>query len=277
MKKFLPLIIALALISTGDLMAQVRTLKQIIELQMPKEKGDDFCGTRGASVCWNPDTKKYYASFCGNTRFPMAVFTPTGTRISKDSLATMEDIRGMWYNAATKKLNANGYSNIGWISYDLDNAGIPVGMNYIFTDMNQPNEQCVGAYDTRSKHVLFLNNSRVLMYENFSDIFARVNDSIQIHWGRNKSQGPGENDNPESYNSDYNYTNVIATNIQTAELGFLNTVEKQIELYDIKEGYLQQILKLPDDAPAESSFNFAFSNGIFWLFDIGNRKWRGYK
>jgi hypothetical protein len=277
MKKLPVLIIALVLISSGSLLAQVRTLKQVMELQMPKTAEDELCGTRGASVCWNPDTKKYYAAFCGNTGFPMAVFTPAGTRISKDSLTTMEDIRGMWYNPATKKLNANGYQNIGWISYELDGSGIPVSMNYIFTDMNQPNEQCVGAYDARLKYVLFLDKSRVLMYENFAGMFARVNDSVQIHWGRKKSQGPGEDEDALAGNENYNYSNVIATGVQTAELGFLNKEEKQIELYDIKEGYLQQILKLPENAPAEPAFNFAFSNGIFWLFDMENRKWIGYK
>ncbi len=277
MKKFIPLIIALVLISPGSLLAQTRTLKEVMELQMPKTAEDELCGTRGASVCWNPDTKKYYAAFCGNSQFPMGVFTATGTRISDENLTTMEDLRGMWYNPSAKVLMANGYSDIGWLSYDLDNKGIPSNINYKFPDMNQPNPQSVGAYDARLKYVFFLDKSRVMLYENFSDLYARVADSTQIHWGRKKLQGPGENENEFEGNENYNFTNVVATGIKEAEFGLLNTVEKQIELYDRKEGYLRQTLKLPAGAPVEASFNFAFSNGIYWLFDIKNRKWIGYK
>ena len=109
------------------------------------------------------------------------------------------------------------------------------------------------------------------------NIFARVADSTQIHWGRKKLQGPGEDENELNENENYNFTNVVASGIKDAEFGLLNTVEKQIEIYNRKEGYLQQTLKLPKGAPVEASFNFAFSNGIYWLFDIENRKWIGYK
>jgi hypothetical protein len=97
---------------------------------------------------------------------------------------------------------------------------------------------------------------------------------VQIHWGRTKSQGAeeGEGNAGENYNG-----NVVSTNITGKEFGFLNTVTKQIELYSYKDGYLQSTLKLPDSVPVEPTFNFAYSNGIYWLFDIANRKWIGYK
>lgn len=277
MKKYILLLIPLLFISAAGLQAQTRTLKQVIELQMPKTADDELCGTRGAGVCWNPVTKKYYAAFCGNRGFPMGVFTAAGVRVSSDTLTTLEDLRGIWYDAATKKLNANCYNDIGWINYNLDNNGIPNHVNYKFSGMNQPTPQSVGAYDARLKFVFFLDKSRVLLYENFSDMFARVDDSVQIHWGRKRSDGPGNYENEFDENENYNSTNVISTGIINAEFGFLNTTEKQIELYDRKEGYLQQTIKLPETAPVESMFNFAFSNGIYWLFDIPNRKWIGYK
>lgn len=277
MKKFLPLIIALVLVSSDSLQAQTRTLKQVMELQMPKTKEDENCGTRGASVCWNPDTKKYYAAFCGNSLYPMGVFTAAGKRVSDDNLTTKEDLRGIWYNPVSKKLMANGFNNIGWLTYDLDIAGIPAKRNYLFTEMNQPTAQSVGAYDARLKYVFFLDRGRVMLYENFADMFARVDDSVQIHLGRKKAQGPGDGETELYDNPNYNYTNVVATGIKDAEFGLLNTTDKQIELYDAKEGYLKQTLKLPEGTPVEASFNFAFSNGIYWMFDIENRKWIGYK
>ena len=277
MKKYILSLLILFFISSGSLQAQNRSLKQVMELQMPKKKGDTLCGTRGGSVCWNPVTKKYYAAFCGNSKFPMGVFNAAGKRLSGDTLTTLQDIRGIWYDPAAKVLMANGYNDIGWISYTLNSSGIPTLANNKFTGMNQPDVQSVGAYDARLKFIFFLDKSRVMLHENFSDMLARVEDSVQIHWGRNKADGPGNYENEFDENADYNNTNVIATGIKDAEFGFLNTAAKQIELYDFKEGYLQQTLKLPETAIVESSFNFAFTNGIYWLFDIANRKWIGYK
>ncbi|MBK7307165.1 MAG: hypothetical protein IPI88_09035 [Chitinophagaceae bacterium] len=273
MKKYIVFIVALFLVSSTNLFAQNRTLKQVMELQMPKTADDDFCGTRGAGVCWNPITKKYYAAFCGNTDFPMAVFTPAGKRISGDSLTTMEDIRGIWFNPSINRIMANCYSEIGWINYELNSAGIPTTNYYKFTGMNQPNEQSAGSYYSLLKSVVFRDGNQVVLYQSSADA-AEVKESVQIHWGRKKSQGAGEDDEDvsESYNS-----NVVATNIKNAEFGFLNTANRQIELYNYNDGYLQQTLKLPESAPLESSFNFAYSNGIYWLFDIANRKWIGYK
>jgi hypothetical protein len=274
MKKYLICIIALVLVSSTGLFAQNRTLKQVMELKMPKETGDDLCGTRGAGVCWNPITQKYYAAFCGNIGFPMAVFTPAGKRISSDSLTTMEDIRGIWFNPSINRIMANGYNDIGWINYELNSAGIPTTNYYKFTGMNQPTEQSVGSYYNLLKSVAFRDGSQVVLYQTIGNESAEVKESVQIHWGRKKAEGPGENE--EEVAGDYN-GNVVATNIKNAEFGFLNTVSKQIELYNYKEGYLQQTLKLPESAPVEMSFNFAYSNGIYWLFDIENRKWIGYK
>lgn len=277
MKKYILVIVALLFISSGNLNAQNDSLKQVMELKMPKTADDELCGTRGAGVCWNPVTKKYYAAFCGNKGFPMAVFSVAGKRVSDDDLTTMEDIRGLWYNPVTNTMMTNGYDDKGWFYYTLDKAGIPTEITNKFTDMNQPNAQSVGCYDARSKYVCFLNKSRIIFYKNVDDMFAIAQDSVQIRWGRKKSEGPGDEEEDEGDNPDYNFTNAVATGILNAEFGVLNTSKKQIELYGSKDGYLMQTLKLPETAPVEGSFNFAFSNGIYWLFDIGKRKWIGYK
>jgi hypothetical protein len=54
--------------------------------------------------------------------------------------------------------------------------------------------------------------------------------------------------------------------------------KKQIELYDAETGYLTQVLKLPSNAPElHTVFDFAYANGLFWIFDEENRTWVGYK
>ena len=190
MKKYVIFILALFLISSTGLLAQNRTLKQAMELQMPKTAEDELCGTRGAGVCWNPITKKYYAAFCGNVGFPMAVFTPAGKRVSSDSLTTMEDIRGIWFNPSINRIMANCYNEIGWINYELNDAGIPTSNYYKFTGMNQPTEQSVGSYYTLLKSVAFRDGNQVVLYQNISNASPEVKESVMIHWGRKKSQGP---------------------------------------------------------------------------------------
>lgn len=278
MKKCIAFIVALALFSSTSLLAQNRTLKQVIELKMPKTVDDDMPGTRGAGVCWNPLTKKYYAAFCGNMAYPMAVFDVAGKRISEDDLTTMQDIRGIWYNTTANRIMANTYRDLGWISYDLDPKGIPKDFKTKYEGMNQPTEQCVGSYDNKLKQVFFLYGSKVLRYSSGTATANPVAvDSVQIHWGRKKVDGPGEDEDAEVSNEDYNYTNVIATNIPGSEIAVLNTNLYQVELYNIKDGFLRQTLKLPETAKAEPSFNFAYSNGIWWLFDMERRTWVGCK
>lgn len=278
MKKYVAFIIALVLVSSTGLLAQNRTLKQVIELKMTRTTDDDKPGTRGAGVCWNPVTKKYYAAFCGNKEYPLAVFTPAGKLLSKEDLSTMQDIRGIWYNAVANKIMANCYSDYGWISYDLDKTGIPTDYKTKFEGMNQPTDQCVGSYDSKLKQVFFLSGGSVVRYNTGSASANPVAvDSIHINWGRKKTDAAVSTEEEYDAMQNYNYTNVIATGIPGAELGLLNTTNKEIELYNIKDGFLKQRLKLPDTATTEASFNFAYSNGIYWLFDMDNRKWVGYK
>jgi hypothetical protein len=36
-------------------------------------------------------------------------------------------------------------------------------------------------------------------------------------------------------------------------------------------------LELPETASVNKSFNFAFANGMYWLFNMEERIWTGYK
>lgn len=274
MKKITLFVFTLTLFTTAFVNAQTRALKKVMELKMPKTSEDDMPGTRGASVAWNPLTKKYYASFAGNMGYPMGVFDATGKRISADDLTTMIDTRGLWYNPVTKTISGNGYSDFGWFSYVLDAKGIPAEIKTDFDGQYQPNEQSVGVFDPATKMLLFLYGSQVHFYKIAT---ADSSKAIQLHVGRRLSDGAAVDEDPSYLPEDYNYTSIVFTGIKGAQIGVLNTTEKQIELYNMANGYRQQVLTLPSDASLQSSFNFAYANGIYWLFDIPNRKWVGYK
>ena len=274
MKRILVLLFVLITFSGIRVEAQSRTLKKVLELKMPRTIDGDMPGTRGASVCWNPVNKKYYAVFAGNAGYPLGVFSGEGKLLSADELSAEQDVRGLWYNPVTKKVSGNTYNDNGWFSYKLDKDGIPVSADVDFSGMNQPDEQSVGACVPAAKSICFLNKGKITFY---SMADASPAKSISIHWGRKKSEGPGEYENDENENTDYNHTTLIYTGIKGAEIGLLNTTVSQIELYNIANGFMSQKLVLPDTVNVEKFFNFAYANGTYWLFDMDNRVWAGYK
>ncbi|MEO5563528.1 MAG: hypothetical protein ABIR18_08835 [Chitinophagaceae bacterium] len=273
MKKIVFLVFTLL---TSNIIIQAQTpqsLKKVMELKMPKTVDDDMCGTRGAIVAWHPVQKKLYAAFAGNEGFPMGVFDEKGKRLSSEDLTTMADTRGLWYDPSAKSLYGNGYSDMGWFAYTLDKTGIPTDAEVEKEGMNQPGVQSVGTYNTAGKQVLFLNLSQVYMYNKD----AEPVDSILIHWGRKKTDGADEDEDIVRQHEDYNSSSVVYTGIKGQELGLLNITNKQVELYDIKTGFLTKVLTLPETSVVEPFFNFAYANGTYWLFNIEMRKWVGYK
>lgn len=273
MKKIISALLLIA--GTTAIFAQApKTLKKVLELKMPKTAEDDMCGTRGASVVWHPIQKKYYASFAGNISYPMGVFDVAGKRLSADDATTMMDTRGLWYNTVTKKLCGNAYDDNGWFSYKLGPKGMPMDFTTDFSGKNQPDAQSVGTYNIAKKQVMFLYGSELWFYN--ADATLAENKTA-IHWGLTAKDGIAADEDVTETPEGYNATSVIYTGLPNAEAGFLNIVDKQIELYNIKSGFLTKKIKLPDDAPTEATFNFAYANGIYWLFDMDNRVWLGYK
>lgn len=268
-------IILLACIAfcTIKISAQPRQLKKVMELKMPKDEGDVNNGQKGASVCWNPVTKKYYAVFTGSKE-PLGVYDEKGKLLTDTSLAAMQNVRGLWYNPATKKICGNTFNDGGWFSYTLNNKGVPVASKTDIAGMKQPDEQSTGTYDPASGMVYFFNGGKLVFYNN-KGVFAK---KLPIHFGQPKVLGPAEFENEDNFNTDYNQTTVVHTGIAASPAGLLNVKLNRIELYDLNEGYLQQILLLPDDdLYGTKAFNFAYANGIYWLYNIFTRTWQGFK
>jgi len=273
MKRILPLLL---LLITGATYAQVTTkaLKASITLQMPRTVDDDMPGTRGASVVWHPLQKKYYAAMAGNIGYPLGVFSATGTLLSDETLNTEVDMRGMWYNPLRKEIEGNTYNDNGWFAYSLNAKGIPVEFKVILEGMNQPDAQCVGVFNSFKQQVLFLYAGSVYAYDMKG---MAVGDPKPIQWGHAKKDGEIDEEELGITPDAYNATALVFTGIKGAELGFLNTITREIELYNMADGYLTRRFTLPDDATTNVSFNFAYANGMFWLFNMETRTWTSYK
>lgn len=257
---------------TSFILAQPATpLKLVMKLQMPEEGGSN-----GASVVWHPVQKKYYAAMAGNATYPIAVFDSKGEKLSADTLLTLFDVRGLWYNMNTKAIEGNAYNDGGWYAYKLNAKGIPDEVKQLKEGMNQPNEHSVGSYNAKAKKIYFLYEDAVAVY---NPVSGEEEKKIKINFGVKAPAKPikiQETDPEEHYLGDnYNGTAVF-TGIANAEFGLVNTVDLQVELYNM-QGYLVKALKLPDGAPVYQMFNFAYTNGIWWLFNKENRIWYGYK
>lgn len=249
-------------------------LKKVMELKMPRTTADENPGTRGGSVVWHPIQKRYFANFCGNATYPLAFFDVTGKLLSEDNLSCQVDLRGIWFNPIKKLIQGNGYGEIGWVSYQFDKNGIPNQVNTIREGMFQPGEHAVGFYHPLKNKVIFLSGKEVYYY---SPVDQSVSDTLLLHWGRTKAEGPAEEDYIYETPEAYNYTSLVFTGIKAAEIGVLNADARAIELYDEKTGFLTRRLTIPEAVPVESAFNFSFANGIFWLFSIEARTWIGLK
>jgi hypothetical protein len=252
-----------------------KLLKKAMTLKMPRTVDDDMPGTRGASVAWHPLQKKYYAAMAGNVGYPLGVYDINGKLLSRETLNCEEDVRGLWFNPQKKQVQGNTYNENGWFSFKLDVNGIPESTDVFLEGMNQPDAQSVGAYNTAKQEVIFLNAGFISFYS-FED--GMSNESVQLQWGRTKKDGALDND-PDNAETpeDYNYSTVVYTGVKGSEIGVLNITEKQVELYSITDGFMTKKLKLPEEASTNSSFNFAYTNGMYWLFNMDERTWTAYK
>lgn len=251
----------------------VVNLKKTLVLQMPKIDGE-HSGKNGASVVWHPGQKKYYAAFAGRSSYPLGVFSANGDRLSNDDMKTLIDVRGLWYNPNKKEVWGNGYYLSGWFSYKLSSTGLVIGIESETEDeTSQAEDNAVGVYNADANVVLFLSyDAKVHVYTHKGSF----KETIAIHWGRTSSMKTDIETYPDLLQDSYSYHSLAYTGTKGQELGFLNVLKKQVELYEIKTGFLTKILKLPDSVKLEEKFNFSYANGIYWLFDIQSRAWVGY-
>ena len=269
MKKILLLTVLFSGIAFSGNAQEPKPVKKVLELKIPREGG-----ANAASVAWHPIEKKYYAAMAGNVAFCIGVYDATGQLLSEPTQEAMFDVRGLWYNPGTKTLQMNGYNDFGWGEYKLNEKGIPVDVGMLHEYMNQSTKQSAGSYDPLRNVLYFFNEKGNIDKYNYED--ATFKESIQLHLGATGKEESVEN---ETVIDHYNSSSALYTSITGAEIALLNYHKLEIELYNIATGYMTRRLKLPADTkvPDARWLNFAFCNGLFWLFDTDARIWMGFK
>jgi hypothetical protein len=239
-------IMGLILLGAG-LMAFSPKLKMVEELKpgLKLKFQNQENGTYANAVVYNPKLNLYYASYAGNEAYPLETFDKKGKPLY--STSTGADMRGMWWNPKTEKLEGNCFSDGGIVNVEIKSTGYAGGgPRKVLPGRYQPDDQSAGAFDPVENHILYYMEGKVYKYGRLNGDFI-------------------------------NYNTLIFTGQQGVEIGILNYVGKEIYFFDKKSGGLTKTMKLPADAPASDRMRFAFANNYVWLYDHGVRTWIGYK
>ncbi len=246
---------------------KISSTRKVMEIKIPEG------GANGGAVVYHPKEKLYYAAQTGNKEFPLVIFQEGGTIVSPAESTTRMDIRGLWYNPKTKNISGNGYKDFGWFNYEMGKDGIPYGIDVFRPGKNQPDDHSPGVLNTEENEVLFLIGTSI---ECYSTAGAPLNKTIRIYPGQ-KSADDGSKIALTDFEAIYNFRSIIYTGYKAAEIGLLNVSRKQVELYNIKTGYMTRIVKLPLSFTPETFFNFSFSNDTYWVFNKATRYWNGFR
>jgi hypothetical protein len=251
--------------SPGNSNSFIVNTTKVLEIKIPEG------GANGAAVVYHLKEKLYYAAQAGNESFPLVIFEENGTIVSPSEQATRIDIRGLWYNPKTKAIGGNGYQQFGWFTYDLDKKGMVDGINVFKKGRYQPDDHSPGVLNTDDNEVLFLDGLNIVCYTTDGEEKRKT---IQLYIGKKSATDAGTGSN---FTDNYNTRSLIYTGREGAEIGLLNVAQKQVELYNIKTGYMNRIVKLPLTFTPEAFFNFSYCNETYWVFNKATRIWQGFR
>lgn len=258
MKKLFILIVSFLFIQ-GIYAQESSTLKQVLTLN-PTSYGTG----NGASVVWHPVQKMYYTVRAGNKTFPIDFFTEKGQKVSDGNAEAMFDVRGMWYDKKKKMIAVNGYNDFGWALYVLNDGGKPISSTSLISGMNQPEANSVGCSNGKGS-VYFLSGYTVKEYKLKKGKLLPIKDVVTL-------SGAKGNNAAEFYNEA-----LVYTGIKNQEFGLYNQKMNQVHLFSKKSGQLTKILELPKGFEKPTSFNFAYTNGIYFIYDKSSGEWKGFQ
>lgn len=216
-------------------------------------------GTNASAVTFIPGPNVYITAIAGNSSFPLEVFNPQGKTIA--SVEVGLDLRGMWYNPATQRLEANAAGYDGWHSIALDGRGVPQGdWEMIREGQSQPDFQSVLSYVTPKKTLVTFHNGYFSYWK-----YKNPKEKVRVQYGT-----PGDTDwyiNP---------TTAAYTGNDDYPIAVLELNEGQILYFNLKGKYLGAT-KVSEGVPEMDGFRFSFANKRAFIYDEAERIWKAYK
>jgi hypothetical protein len=242
------------LLTSAQAQSPLATGEQVLSYRFQESSG-----TNASAVAFIPGPNVYITVIAGNSTFPMEVFDPQGKTLK--SMEVGIDIRGIWYNPATKQLEGNAAGEEGWYTMTLDGNGIPSGeWTLVRTGQNQPDFQSVMSYVPSKKKL-------VTFYDGNFSYWGRKNAKEKVRFQHGT---PGDTDwyiNP---------TTACYTGNDDFPIAVLELNGEQVLFFDLKGKYLAAT-SIPGGLPEMDGFRFSFANKRAFVYDEVERTWRGYK
>jgi hypothetical protein len=218
---------------------------------------DQLDGTNGSAVAYNEQKGLYYIAIAGNATYPLETKDRSG--YGKHTAQTTIDLRGLWYNAKTGRLEGNGYG-AGLFALSLDQDGYPTGV------VTMLSENIYTGYDQAC--AVFDGKKAVLYYD--GGVVYRYSLKKNVETGRIVLKLPVDMAN-------LNSTSMIYTGEKGYEIGLLDHVSSRVYLFDRKSGEHTATINFPDSPIMNDAFWFAYANSRVWLYDADTRAWVGYR
>jgi hypothetical protein len=254
-KQPLPLLFLLAMaLSALQLQAQKPLNKTKQALALVITAGE---GTTPGSVAWDPERKRYYASFKGAEGEAVECFDQGGA--SQGAPHVKADLLGLWFYPETGEVEGNASGESGWFVLALDAKGVPSGpAESVFSGQIQPEEGSKGCYDPVKKCVNFYSKGTIYLYE----------------------RATGEQHQKVKVSEDVKQGNLLPSAVGcTGKAGYdfalLDREDGKVLLLD-RKGQLTGDVALPKGTTGPSTQGFAVANGLAWVYDAATHSWLGF-
>jgi len=220
-----------------------------------------FVGTpiTNASLVWHPLRQRYYSARLGNSTLPLETWLLAGGASVAQTNAGI-DTRGLWYAPGTGNIERNCAGGLGWANMNIDASSNAMNtFTQLFTGMNQPNNQSVGAYDWNTNTVLFYLSGSMYVYSRTTAVLLST---IPL--------------------TGTSLASVTAhTVMYTGQVGYevclYDYTNKRVLFFNRSSGAFSAMSQLPASATVSGTqFNVAYTNNRFWTFNSTTRKWNAY-
>jgi hypothetical protein len=216
-------------------------------------------GTNGVAVTYNPSNQLYYTVFAGNAEYPLETHDVNGNSIATQAMGF--DVRGLWYNPATKQLEGITYNNEGSYVVTLDDRGMIAGTKMVDFSYGMES-QTVATYAGKKKGLMFIEDKTVYFFKPGKLSAKKV--ELKTYMNYLNTNGP------------------IWTGVKNYEIGLFDPETAMIRLFSASSGKETGAVALNvaecnelDDMPY--SFRVSYCNDRVFLFDTYSRTWTGYK
>lgn len=160
MKKIIPILVSLLCSYSGFAQCTINA-NAVPGLTLQCDPGNYI---HKSAVAYHPGFNLYYSVEAGDFTFPLETFDGT----TGAHLATVQsgfDSRGMWWNAGTNQLLANGYGSGGIYSQNLDGiTGYALGTGNTVFSVAQPDDQSVGAFNHNDNEIVYYFSGQYYRY-----------------------------------------------------------------------------------------------------------------